>query len=148
MGNTEVLEAVQRRAVKAVSNLRSQNYEDRLQELGMDTLVERRKRGDLVTAYKVHSGKDNIDPATWFKTFEPAGGAVTRRQAGYQNMETPQWRGEARKNFWSVRVCEPWNSLPDKVKKLETVNGFKNSVDNIKGWGGHKQGQVAAQSEH
>jgi hypothetical protein len=36
------LEAVQRRAVKAVTNLRSQTYEDRLQELGIDTLKERR----------------------------------------------------------------------------------------------------------
>ena len=100
--------------------------------------MERRKRGDLITAYKVITGKDNVDPATWFTTLGHGGGAraVTRRQAGHLNVEPPQWDGELRRNFWSVRVCDPWNSLPDEVKRTETLNAFKNAVDNHMGWGG------------
>ena len=135
VGDREIVEAVQRRAVKAVSNLRSKTYEDRLQELGLDSLEERRKRGDLITAYKVFSKKDNVDPATWFKMFVPGDGAVTRNQAGYQNVEIPAWNRQERRNFWSVRVCEPWNGLPDSVKMAESTDSFKNSLDNIKGWG-------------
>lgn len=66
-GDKEVLEAVQRRAVKAVSNLRGKSYVERLRELEMDTLEERRKRGDLLQAYRILSGKDNVSPATWFQ---------------------------------------------------------------------------------
>ena len=135
IGDKELLEAVQRRAVKAVTNLRSQTYEGRLQELGLDSLEERRKRGDLITAYKVLTGKDNVDPTTWFTNFDHGVGAVTRRQAGHLNVEIPVWDGEVRRNFWSVRVCNPWNNLPDEVKEVETLNGFKNAVDKHMGWG-------------
>ena len=41
-----------------------------------------------------------------------------------------------------MRVIEPWNALPDSIKKQETVNGFKNAVDNFFGWGGQKKGRV------
>ena len=86
----EVLEAVQRRAVNAVTNLKSQSYEGRLQELSLDSLEERRKRVDLIMAYKVMTGKDNVDPATWFTTPNQEVGAVTRRQAGHLNVEIPE----------------------------------------------------------
>ena len=56
--------------------MRSQSYEGRLQELGLDFLEERRKRGDLIMAYKVMTGKDNVDPATWFTTPNQEVGAV------------------------------------------------------------------------
>ena len=51
-GDKEVLEAVQRRAVRAVTNLKGRTYEERLRELQLDTLEERRKRGDLLQAYR------------------------------------------------------------------------------------------------
>ena len=136
IGDKDILEAVQNRAVKAVSNLRSQTYEDRLLELGLDSLEERRKRGDLLMAYRVFSGEVNVDPSTWFTPAIHIGpGLVTRRQDGYQNVIVPQWNGEIRRNFWSVRVCDPWNDLPDSVKMVESMDSFKNSVDNLRGWG-------------
>ena len=46
-----------------------------------------------------------------------------------------QGKGEIRRNFWSVRVTEPWNSLPNLVKRVETVNCFKNALDNLQGRG-------------
>ena len=59
------MEAVLRRAVKTIANLKSHTYERRLQELGLDSLEERRKRWDLITAFKVHTEKDNVDSTTW-----------------------------------------------------------------------------------
>ena len=139
-GDKDVLEAVQRRAVKAVTNLNSRTYEDRLRELGLDSLEQRRMRGDLIQTYKVFSGKDNVKPATWFKMSGPLEGAVTtRRQDSFLNVDTPEWNGEMRRNFWSVRVCDPWNALPDSVKRAETTNEFKNSLDNLRGWGKRQQ---------
>ena len=135
VGDTDLREAVQRRAVKAVTNLTSKNYEERLQELGLDTLKVRRQHGDLIQAYKVFSGHDKVDPATWFQRSNEGAGARTRRQDGFWNVNKPEWDGEVRKNFWLVRVCDPWNSLPDDLKMSETVNGFKNGLDELQGWG-------------
>ena len=122
VGDRQLLEAVQKRAVKAVTNLNSHTYEERLKELALDSLEERRKRGDLIQAYRVFSGHDKVNPGFW-------------------NVDMPKWNGEIRRNFWSVRVCDPWNSLPDSVKMTETMNGFKNSLDEKMGWGRQQQGQ-------
>ena len=130
-GDKEVLETVQRRAVKAVSNLKGRTYEERLRELGMDTLEERRNRGDLLQAYKVLTKKDNVSAETWFQLCQPRDGEVSTRQTtGFLNVVPQKGKGEIRNNFWSVRVAEPWNALPDCVKKMETLNGFKNALDN------------------
>ena len=47
-GDKEVLEKVQKRAVKMVSGLKGDNYEDRIKELGLPTLEERRHQADMV----------------------------------------------------------------------------------------------------
>ena len=44
-GDKEILKAVQRRSVMMVTNLKGKNYSQRLEELGMTTLEERRERG-------------------------------------------------------------------------------------------------------
>ena len=50
------------------------------------------------------------------------------------NVLPPPWGGEIRRNFWSVTVCDSWNNLPDEVKKVETLKGFKNAADNHMSW--------------
>ena len=58
-GDKEVLESVQRRAVMMVTNLKGRTYHQRLKELGMITLKERRERG-LIQAYKVITVKEMV----------------------------------------------------------------------------------------
>ena len=111
-----------------VSNLRGRTYEERLAELGMVTLKTRRKRGDLIQAYKVLSGKDDVDAGIWFRAPE-AGGPSTRATSGLLNVQRNEGRLDIRRNFWSVRVCDSWNHLPDEVKCQGTTNGFKNALD-------------------
>jgi hypothetical protein len=52
VGDKEVLEKVQRRALGMVSKLRGKTYEDRLTEAGLTSLVDRRVRGDMIATYK------------------------------------------------------------------------------------------------
>ena len=131
LGDREILEAVQRRAVGMVTNLRGRTYEERLAELGMVTLEKRRERGDLIQAYKILSGKDQVDPHTWFQYMEPREvGTSTRAASGFLNVVRNEGKTDIRRNFWSVRVCDPWNRLPDEVKGQATTNSFKNALDN------------------
>ena len=47
------MECIQRKATKMVIEIRSLEYEERLRVLGLTTLEERRKRGDLIQIYKI-----------------------------------------------------------------------------------------------
>jgi ribonuclease P/MRP protein subunit RPP40 len=52
----EVLEKVQMSTVRMVSGLQGATYENRLKELGLATLEERRHQADMVQTYKIVTG--------------------------------------------------------------------------------------------
>ena len=79
LGDKDVIEGVQRRAVGMVTNLKSKNYEEKLVEMKMVTMEERRKRGDLIQMYKVLSGKDDVSTSSWFDMALPGAGATSTR---------------------------------------------------------------------
>ena len=49
-----------------VTNFKGKTYKEKLAEAGMITLEERRKRGNLIQAYRVLQGVDDVDPSLWF----------------------------------------------------------------------------------
>ena len=122
-----------------VSNFQARNYKDKLLEAGMTTLEQRRERGDLIHMYRIMTGKDDVKSSTWFQLMaEREGGANTRAAAGHLNVvPANNCNLDVRRNFFSQRVVQSWNSLPDRIKMSLTVNQFKNSLDDYKAWGGH-----------
>ena len=55
------LERIQRIATKMVPELEELTYEERLKEMNLPTLKERRERGDLITIYKLVNDIEKID---------------------------------------------------------------------------------------
>ena len=55
------IESVQKRAVRLVPGMKHMTYEQRLKELKMTKLVERRFRGDMIETYKIMTGKDKLE---------------------------------------------------------------------------------------
>ena len=106
--------------------------------------------------YRIMTGKDDVPHTTWFQkmTDRDSNGVNTRTATGTLNVLPPgQSKTEVRKFFFSQRVVEKWNKLPDSVKQAETVNAFKNRLDDImfpKGrasWG-HQPRHVPAQQNN
>ena len=57
----DLLEGVQRRATKLVQSIEDLSYPDRLKELDLYTLEQRRHRGDMITVFKIIQGMMNVD---------------------------------------------------------------------------------------
>ena len=47
-------------ATTLVRELRNRRYDERLRALGLTTLGERRRRGDMIEVYKLLTGKENV----------------------------------------------------------------------------------------
>ena len=118
------VERVQRRATELVPTIRHYTYTDRLKAIGLPSLHYRRKRGDMIQVYKLLNSKDRIDPYIFFT---PSTSISTR---GHDSkLFKPIAVKECRRRFFSVRVINSWNSLPQDTVSAPSVNSFKNRLD-------------------
>ena len=128
----EKLEKVQKRAVNMVAGLRSKNYADKLKEVGLTSLEERRSRGDMIQTFRIINEVDNVEAETWF-TFaserEREGATSTRHSRDTTKLVQGDSKYELRRNFFSQRVPNQWNSLPQATRQQNTVLGFKAAYD-------------------
>ena len=127
----EALEKVQRRAVGMVTNLRRGTYEDKLAEAGMLSLEDRRERGDMISAFKILSGLDKVEPGLIFGLDGEGPGPRTRQAAGTHRIkkQRTQPKSDIRRHSFSQRVVTSWNTLPDSLKEVQTVLAFKIGYD-------------------
>ena len=121
----DVLEKVQRRATKMVSGMKKLSYEQRLKRLNLTTLETRRKRGDLIETFKLLKKKENIDYEHFFQMDQNSHNLRGHSLKVY----VPGVRTNTRKFFFSHRVLENWNKLPQEAIDTETVNCFKTRID-------------------
>ena len=127
----EILERVQKRAVNFIVGLSGRTYEDKLRELKITSLAERRKKFDMVQTFKILNGHDRVDSSIWFKTVGDNANRLTRNTAYRNNLVATRSRTDIRKNFFSNRVVNLWNSLPTDVKDARTVKLFKARLEKI-----------------
>jgi hypothetical protein len=50
---------------------------------------------------------------------------MTRSTADLYNLRVKHGRLDLRRNFFSIRVIEDWNSLPAEVKRVDNSESFK-----------------------
>jgi len=97
----------------------------------MNSLSERREELDMTEMFKIMCGQSDVQCGTWFEK-EDTEGRVTRQSSEELNVRVPCARLDLRKHFFSVRVCEKWNSLPSTIKHCRTANNFKTAYRQFK----------------
>ena len=116
---------------RIVSGLASTSYEDRLKEVGLLSLQDRRLQYDLVQTFKIIRGFDNVDYRTWFTLVGPSLARVTRDTSDPLNIIRQNPRTEIRRQFFSQRVISHWNGLDTAIKNSPSVFAFKAQVNKV-----------------
>ena len=103
-------------------------YPERLDQLDLTTLEERRIRGDAIETYKyLHQIRD-IDSSALFTLVEPER-SMTRQQQSFMPLTVPRARLDVRKYSFSVRSAKLWNEIPSETREASSLNIFKNMYD-------------------
>ena len=135
--DAEVLEGVQKRLVRLLSNVRGNSYEEKLRDAGLTTLKERRRRGDAIETFKTINGFNKVEKDTWFNFVEedarPTRANTNVTEAGEVRkrdvLKLEKSKLEVRKNSFTVRAAREWNRIPEIVRSKTSVNAFKNAYD-------------------
>ena len=126
VNDIKTLEKIQRRATKLVPSLRREPYLVRLKELKLYPLEIRRLRGDLIEVFKIMNGLVDMKPSDLFLMSHNTG----TRGHGFKLFKKHLKKGlNLRKFFFSQRVVDVWNKLPEDVVSVKTTNQFKNRID-------------------
>lgn len=132
----ECLEKVQKRLIRSLSNVRGSTYEEKLKDAGLTSLEDRRRRGDLIEAFKTLNGFNNVEKSAWFEIADSdQSHHATRSQSseGTNGNSTcilrQRARTELRNQSYRFRTARAWSCLPVNVRNAISVNAFKNAYD-------------------
>ena len=138
----DLLEDVQKRAVRAVSGING-SYAEKLSTLNLPSLTARRERGDMIQTFKIVNQIDNVDPKNYFQFSATQHNHATRQGAFIEaalphqdnvpipttNLVVQNGNLDLRRNFFTHRVVNKWNNLDQSVKTATGLNEFKNKYD-------------------
>ena len=120
------LDKVKRLETKLVTAIRNKSYIDRLMLLGLTSLEERRMRGDLIEQFKIVKKLDIVD---WHHPLKNLAENYNTRSHSYGFEKQLVKNCNLRFNFFTNRVANIWNKLPNDVVEQTTLNSFKNKLD-------------------
>ena len=81
-------------------------------------------RGDLIETYRILRGLDRMDLGSMFPLV-----GKTRIRGHNLRLKGRSFKTEMRRKFFSQRVVNLWNSLPQKVLEARSLSVFKTELD-------------------
>ena len=123
------IERIQRIATKMVPELSDLTYEERLKEMGLPTLEERRERGDLITIYKVVNQQERMDGRNLVTM---ATGKSRQTRGHSRKIIKEQCLRDVKKHSFPYRAVDAWNALSEEVVSAANVHIFKDKLDKLR----------------
>jgi hypothetical protein len=103
--------------------LNGKPYEERWKIMKLPNLSCRRLRGDLIEVYKyTHSLYKVPEGLQEFET-------RTNTRGHGNKLKKLRCNTSMRQHFFSLRVTDMWNSLPDSIVDAPSMNASKNRLD-------------------
>ena len=125
----DLLEGVQRRATKLLKVMEDLPYTERLKKLNMYSIEERLHRGDMILMFRIMTGGIGISKDALFTQVKCS---ITRGH--HMKIQSGKLcKLDLRQRFFSERVIEPWNSLPEYIVNSNSINEFKIGYDKWRG---------------
>ena len=118
---TNTLEKVQMKAVTMTSGTQGKEYEDKLKEINLHSSEERRIRFDMIQVFKIMHNYNDVVRRQFFQTEGEESVRVTRQSSDALNILSTRCRTEVRRNFFTNRVAEKWNKLPENISKEQEI---------------------------
>ena len=121
----DLIEKVQRRFTRWCYGLERPCYLNRLNEMKLISLKSRQRRGDLINVFKIVKqekikfSNKNIFALRQNGRLRGHPLTITKIKFNYDIM----------KYSFFIRSLDDWNSLPKEIIDVETVNQFKNKID-------------------
>ena len=111
-------------------NIKFSNYTDRLNILQLETLEIRRLKFDLILAYKILNNYVDLDPNHFF-THSTCLELYSLRRHQHHLQKPNLAKTAIRNNFYSYRIVNTWNQLPDKIVTANSLQSFKIQLNAI-----------------
>ena len=128
-----LIEKIQRRFTRMIPSVKSLPYQDRLEQLNLWSLEDRRIRADLIQVFKIIHGISSIKFRTFFEY-----STYDRTRGHSLKLVKKRARLDLRQHFFSERVVNMWNSLDNDTVRASSVNSFKRHLQTF-----HKDGSFA-----
>jgi len=102
------------------------SYDSKLKAINLESLELRRLRADLLLAYKILFGSLRVDSDIFFT---PRNQSQLRGHA--YMLHKQRYLTFNRRNFFSIRIVNMWNSLPAETTDFSGLDKFNKSVSNM-----------------
>ena len=123
IGDTRLIEGIQRRWTRAIDSISHLPYEQRLRELDLYSMYGRMLRADLILVWKIFNKQCAISPNDLFLP------PLNQRSRGHSHkLQIRRCSLDVRKRFFSLRVASTWNSLSAEAVEAPTLNSFKSFI--------------------
>ena len=103
---------------------RNHSYHQRIQELDLISLVQRRLRGQLIEVFKYLNRFTTVSARALFD-YDLNG----RTRNNGAKLIVKHLNKSVAYHFYPIKIATIWNALPNEVVTSRTVNSFKNSLD-------------------
>jgi hypothetical protein len=120
------IESVQRLFTRRIPACFDMQYHERLALLDLETLELRRLHMDLKMTYKILYNLVDLDVSDFFDL-----SAHPSTRTNTKKLRVPIFRLDCRKFFFSLRVINPWNDLPESVVNSTNMQSFTARLANV-----------------
>ena len=106
------------------SEIRNHSYHERIQDIDLISLVQRRLRGRLIEVFKY---LNEFTAASARGLFDYDLNDRTRNNGA--KLIVKHFNSSVAQHFYPIKITPTWNALPSEVVSSRTANSFKNSLD-------------------